>query len=60
LRRRQADRDGNLRRGELTYVGEKQISFTPPAKLAGTPILRCAAHDEAVSCFGRSDDFWVG
>jgi hypothetical protein len=34
---------------------EKRISFTPPAKLAGTPILRCAAHDGTVISFGRND-----
>jgi hypothetical protein len=36
---------------------EKQISFTPPAKLAGTPILHCAVHDETVNSFGRNDGF---
>ena len=42
---------------ELAAEVEKRISFTPPAKLAGTPILHCAVHDETVNSFGRNDKF---
>jgi hypothetical protein len=47
------------RRWQLHGGEQQQISFTPPAKLAGAPILRCAAHDKTVSIFGRNDRFWM-
>jgi len=30
------------------------------AKRLRSGFLHCAAHDEAVSSFGRNDEFWVG